>query len=47
MFQQFPFKTPSIRFGHGAISMLGMEARKLEDIHARLRAPLTGSEKRP
>jgi alcohol dehydrogenase len=30
MFQQFPFKTPSILFGHGAISMLGKEARKLE-----------------
>jgi len=30
MFQQFPFKTPSIHFGHGAISMLGNEARKLE-----------------
>lgn len=30
MFQEFPFKTPSLHFGHGAISMLGKEARKLE-----------------
>ncbi len=29
MFQSFPFRTPSIQFGPGTISLLGAEARKL------------------
>jgi alcohol dehydrogenase YqhD (iron-dependent ADH family) len=29
MFQTFPFKTPSIHFGLGAVSLLGKEVQKL------------------